>query len=98
MSASGLVNLTVYNLVGEKSATLINDHIEAGVNRKEFNANNLPSRTNIYSLTVENHPESKKYFYYNSPQKDVIYLISSFHSFIIILHHLDFYKISIFLI
>ena len=39
----GLVNLSVYNLLGEKVATLINEVIEGGNHKIGFNASNLAS-------------------------------------------------------
>jgi hypothetical protein len=38
-----LVNLSVYNLIGEKVATIVNDMMESGSHNLEFNASNLAS-------------------------------------------------------
>ena len=39
----GLVNLSVYNMLGEKVATIVNDMLESGNHKFEFNGSNLAS-------------------------------------------------------
>ena len=48
------VNLTVYNILGEKVTELINSYMTAGLHVLEFNAGTLASGTYIYKLDVEN--------------------------------------------
>lgn len=43
-------NLTIYNILGEQIATLVNEDLNAGVYNFTFNAGNLPSGVYIYSL------------------------------------------------
>lgn len=46
------VNLSIYNILGEKVATLINSHMEQGRYKKEFDASHLTSGIYIYRLTA----------------------------------------------
>ena len=57
---AGVVNLTVYDLLGQKVATLIDGNMSAGYHSSVFNANNLPSGIYIYRLVSENFNETKK--------------------------------------
>jgi hypothetical protein len=52
------VSLTVYNIVGQQVATLVNDVQEAGVYTAEWNAGNLASGVYIYRLSVQAGSES----------------------------------------
>ena len=54
------VTLKVYNLLGQEVASLINDHLEAGRYRAEFDARNLPSGTYLYRLQAGDFSEAKK--------------------------------------
>ena len=54
------VNLTVYNILGEKVLTLINGMQEAGYHSVMFNASNLASGTYIYRLQSHNFVQTKK--------------------------------------
>jgi hypothetical protein len=54
------VNLSVYNLLGEKVAQLVNDNIKAGVYEFNFNASNLPSGVYIYQLNSYNTVRTRK--------------------------------------
>ena len=54
------VNLTVYNILGEKVMTLANGFLEAGYHSVVFNANNLASGTYIYRLQTSNFIQTKK--------------------------------------
>jgi hypothetical protein len=54
------VTLKVYNLLGQEVASLINDRLEAGRYRAEFDARNLPSGTYIYRLQAGTFTETKK--------------------------------------
>ena len=47
---AGNVTLTVFNMLGQKVATLINDSQSSGVHTVKFNATNLSSGTYFYRL------------------------------------------------
>jgi len=57
---TSFVNLTVYNAVGEKVATLINQQMEGGVYLWNFNASNYPSGIYIYRLNAGDKVFTKK--------------------------------------
>lgn len=57
---AGDVNLTVYNILGELVAELVNGDKEAGVYTINFNAAELNSGLYIYKLTAGNFNEVKK--------------------------------------
>ncbi len=56
----GNVTLQVYNMLGEKVTTLVNEHLTSGSYSADFNSQNLSSGTYIYKLTTNNFSESKK--------------------------------------
>jgi hypothetical protein len=55
------VILTVFNLLGQKVATLINGEIEAGYHEMTFNGNNLASGLYFYRLQAGNFVETRKF-------------------------------------
>ncbi len=57
---SNFVSLKVFNSLGEKIETLVNDNKVAGVHEIQFNANGLSSGIYFYSLQVGNFIETKK--------------------------------------
>jgi hypothetical protein len=57
------VKLVVYNLLGEKITTLVNEEKSSGQHSIEFNASNIPSGVYIYNLTVNGYSVSKKMLY-----------------------------------
>ena len=57
---SGNVRLSVYNLVGEEVAVLVNGNIEAGTFEVTFDASNLPSGVYLYKLQSANTVQTKK--------------------------------------
>jgi len=57
---SSLVQLTVYNILGEKIATLVNATKAAGVHSVQFNAGNISSGLYIYQLKAGNVTLSRK--------------------------------------
>lgn len=57
---AGLVNLSVYNLIGQKVAELVNENQKAGTYTVNFNASNLSSGLYIYSLTANGKTLTKK--------------------------------------
>jgi cyanophycinase len=54
------VMLKVYNILGQEVATLINDFINAGTYEVNFGAQNLPSGTYFYSISVGDYKSAKK--------------------------------------
>ena len=48
------VSVDVFNVVGERVATVMNQTLEAGYHQIDFNASNLPSGTYIYQLKANN--------------------------------------------
>lgn len=57
---AGQVSLDVYNLIGQKVATLVEGFQSVGIHRVTFNANNLESGYYIYRLTLNGKTESKR--------------------------------------
>jgi len=55
-----VVKLCVYNILGEKVATLINAKMEAGVHEINFNAANLASGIYIYKIEAGKFTQTKK--------------------------------------
>ena len=54
------VNLSVYNILGQKVATLLNGHQSAGTVSVNWNAGNVASGLYIYRLEVGNTAVAKK--------------------------------------
>jgi hypothetical protein len=54
------VKVDVFNIIGEKVITLIDQNMEAGFHSITFNAENLSSGTYIYRLQTENFTQIKK--------------------------------------
>ena len=54
------VKLIIYNLIGEKVATLLNKKLTNGLHNINFDASALPSGLYIYRLQVNNFSNSKK--------------------------------------
>ncbi len=57
---SGYVKLEVYNLIGQKVATIVNGQLNAGNHKVTFDAGKLTSGVYIYKLTTEEYTASKK--------------------------------------
>jgi photosystem II stability/assembly factor-like uncharacterized protein len=57
---SGKTSLKVFNILGEKVSTLINEVKEAGNYEINFDASNLPSGTYLYQLRAGNFVETRK--------------------------------------
>ncbi len=53
-TSSKNVSLVVYNILGQKVATLVNERKTSGIYSVRFNASNLPSGVYIYKLQVGN--------------------------------------------
>ncbi|MCP4634255.1 MAG: T9SS type A sorting domain-containing protein [candidate division Zixibacteria bacterium] len=58
--SAGDVNLEVYNLLGQNVATLIDGHIEAGMNSIAWDASDYSSGIYFYKLTTENKTLTKR--------------------------------------
>ena len=56
----GLVKLSVYNILGIKVATLVNEYKPAGSHQVSFDGNNLSSGVYIYNLSVNNFTQTRK--------------------------------------
>jgi len=57
---AGNVKLSVYNLVGEEVAVLVNELSQSGFFEVSFDASNLPSGTYLYKLQSANSVQTKK--------------------------------------
>jgi len=57
---TGNVKLTVYNLIGEQIAELINETIDAGVHTVNFDATGLTSGVFIYKIVADDFAQSRK--------------------------------------
>jgi N-acetylmuramoyl-L-alanine amidase len=57
---SGLVKLDIYNLLGQKITTLINEEMSSGYHSVDFNAGDISSGIYVYSLSVNDFVTSKK--------------------------------------
>ncbi|MFI5406381.1 MAG: T9SS type A sorting domain-containing protein [Nitrososphaerales archaeon] len=57
---SAFVSLSIYNSIGEKVGTVINEQMEAGVHSIRFDASNLSSGIYIYRLTADNQVFANK--------------------------------------
>ncbi|MEK7651487.1 MAG: T9SS type A sorting domain-containing protein [Patescibacteria group bacterium] len=55
-----IVNLTIYNTLGQIVETLISSEMEAGAHQVIWKANNIPSGTYFYRLIANNFVETKK--------------------------------------
>ena len=60
MPESGMVNITIYNMLGEKVATVVSERMEMGAHEINFDASRLASGTYIYRLTAGSNVISKK--------------------------------------
>lgn len=56
----GLVQLKVYNLLGQEIVTLVNEYQPAGIYEALFDASNLPSGVYIYSIRVNDFVQNNK--------------------------------------
>lgn len=60
MKDAGYVNVSVYDLLGQKVAEIVNEEKEAGRYTLLFDGSELPSGTYIYTMRVGNYSESRK--------------------------------------
>jgi agmatine/peptidylarginine deiminase len=52
LKKEGFVNLSIYNSIGEKVAEPLNEMLQNGIHKVEFNASNLPAGVYIYKLSA----------------------------------------------
>ena len=57
---SGFVKLDIYNLLGQKITTLINEEMSSGYHSVDFNAEDISSGVYVYTLSVNDFVTSKK--------------------------------------
>ncbi|MFH0736607.1 MAG: T9SS type A sorting domain-containing protein [bacterium] len=57
---SDFVKLELYNTLGQKVKSLLDENLESGLHKIEFNANNLASGIYFYKLVTSNYTETKK--------------------------------------
>ena len=57
---AGFVNISVYNLLDENVATLVNENLPIGTYAIQFNADNLPSGMYISKLVTNGFSQSMK--------------------------------------
>ena len=57
---TGPVNLSVYNLLGQKVATLLSQYMTSGIYQLHFNAENLPSGIYFYDLNTNGKRWTRK--------------------------------------
>ena len=60
LPTNGFVTLEIFNALGQKIETLVQQNLEAGNHTVEFNGRELTSGTYIYRLTFGNHSLAKK--------------------------------------
>jgi hypothetical protein len=61
LAKEGNVKLTVYNAIGSKVATIVNEYKSAGTYSVKFNGSNLASGIYLYRLESGNYSEAKKF-------------------------------------
>jgi len=54
------VTISIYNLIGQEVATLVDENQEAGFKSVEWNAGSLPSGMYVYRLTANTFSDVKK--------------------------------------
>ncbi len=60
IAKAGFVRLNLYNILGQKIATLVNENLQSGNYRFNFDASGLSSGVYIYRLEVNGFAQSKK--------------------------------------
>ncbi len=60
ISKAGIVKLSIYNVLGEVVAELVNKNLEAGSHQYQFDATNLTSGIYFYSISVNGFTQVKK--------------------------------------
>ena len=57
---AGIVNIKVFNTLGQEITTLVSDYRNAGSYEVDFNASNLTSGIYFYTITSNNFSETRK--------------------------------------
>jgi len=60
LAETGRVNVSVYNVIGQKVAELVNQTMESGIHNVDFNASNFTSGLYIYRLETPNYSKTMK--------------------------------------
>lgn len=60
IASSGLVNVTIYNTLGQLITVIANNEMQPGTYKINFDASNLPSGIYYYTLTAGNYKFTKK--------------------------------------
>jgi len=60
IAKAGLVNIEIYNLLGQQVVTLVNEYMQAGAYVTEFDGTNYASGLYLYRIEVGDYKESKK--------------------------------------
>ncbi|MGE5436328.1 MAG: T9SS type A sorting domain-containing protein, partial [Syntrophothermus sp.] len=60
IAMDGNVKLSVYNILGQEVAQLVNGFLKAGVHKINFDASSLSTGTYFYKITANNYSEVKK--------------------------------------
>jgi len=60
LQKAGMTKLDVYNILGQKVASLVNENLNVGQHSVSFNASNLSSGIYLYRLSSGNYTEVKK--------------------------------------
>jgi hypothetical protein len=60
LPVTNYVNLSIYNLLGQKVATLVNEKLNAGLHAAAWNATGFASGVYLYRLQAGNYAETKK--------------------------------------
>jgi hypothetical protein len=59
-SQSSIVNLKIYDILGNEIETLVNENLKPGTYRASWDASNYPSGIYFYTLTTENYTKTRK--------------------------------------
>jgi hypothetical protein len=60
LPTAAMVDLKVYNVLGQLITTLVNEEKPAGVYEVDFNAADLPSGVYMYRITAGDYVQTKK--------------------------------------
>ena len=60
MPLAGRVKITIYNVLGQEVATLVNEFKNAGTYSVDFNASRLASGVYMYSIKAGSYTDVKK--------------------------------------
>lgn len=60
LSSNAFVNISIYNMLGQKVVTLVNQNMEQGVHEVSFNASSLATGAYIYRIEAGSYSATKK--------------------------------------